>query len=81
MLTELKGSSLNQDYYTGYGTIIPDIVPEPGGEGEPGLVRPLAQRRHHHRAPRLAREREEDVGSRSEQRRRQDYYRQKLDLS
>ena len=37
------------------------VEPEPGGEGEPGLVRPLGQRRHHHRAPRLAREREEHV--------------------
>ena len=42
------------------------VEPEPGGEGEAGLVRPLGQRRDHHGRPRLARETEEDVRSRPE---------------
>ena len=37
------------------------VEPEPGGEGEARLVRPPGQGGHHHRAPRLAREREEHV--------------------
>ena len=42
------------------------IEPEPGGEGEAGLVRPPGQGRHHNRATRLAGEREEYVGAGSE---------------
>ena len=44
------------------------VEPEPGGEGEAGLVRPPGQGRHHHRAPRLPGEREEHVGARPEER-------------
>ena len=44
------------------------VESEPGGEGEPCLVRPPGQRGNHHRAPSLAGEREEHVGARPEER-------------
>ena len=44
------------------------VEPEPGGEGEAGLVRPPGQGGHHHRTPRLPGEREEHVGARPEER-------------